>query len=184
VGVVELDSDLVGELLPRATGLLESADDIVERSSAPEVLLLQAKLLTAVETAVVRYKFTDPEMCSLVVRVENSRDGLGTLLISYRALIVTVVELLEVELAACSFAAPKTEVVASASLVSGNCIDQSLILLSGLDVTYLVRRKQQPGRFRRPPTRTAACLHRLAIGSPGRRTARRRQYRDAGTPTG
>jgi hypothetical protein len=122
VGVVELNGDLVGELLPRATGLLESADDIVERSSAPEVLLLQAKLLTAVEAAVVRHKLTYCGVYLLVVRVENSRNGLGTLLISYRALIVTVVELLEVELAAGSFAAPKAEVVASACLVSGNCL--------------------------------------------------------------
>jgi hypothetical protein len=49
VGIVELDGNLVRELAPSTLALLESADDVVERGGAPEVLLLQAKLLTAVK---------------------------------------------------------------------------------------------------------------------------------------
>lgn len=49
VGVVQLDGDLVGEFLPRALTLLETSDNVVERGCTPEVLLLQAELLTAVE---------------------------------------------------------------------------------------------------------------------------------------
>jgi hypothetical protein len=47
VRIVKLDGDRVGELLPGLLALLESADDVVERGSAPEVLLLQSKLFTA-----------------------------------------------------------------------------------------------------------------------------------------
>jgi hypothetical protein len=49
VSVVELDGDRVGELLPGLLALLEATDNVVERGSAPEVLLLQAELLTAFE---------------------------------------------------------------------------------------------------------------------------------------
>lgn len=54
VGIVELDSDLVGKLLPGALALLESADDVVERRGTPEVLLLQPELLSTLQTTVVR----------------------------------------------------------------------------------------------------------------------------------
>jgi hypothetical protein len=49
MSVVKLDGDRVGEFLPSLLVLLESANDIVQRGSAPKVLLLQAKLLTALE---------------------------------------------------------------------------------------------------------------------------------------
>jgi hypothetical protein len=49
VSVVELDGNRVGELLPGLLALLEATDNVVERGSAPEVLLLQAELLTAFE---------------------------------------------------------------------------------------------------------------------------------------
>jgi hypothetical protein len=49
MSVVELDGDRVGEFLPGFLALLEAADNIVERGSAPEVLLLQAELFTALE---------------------------------------------------------------------------------------------------------------------------------------
>jgi hypothetical protein len=68
MGVVELDSDGVGELLPSLLALLESTDDIVQRGSAPEVLLLQTELLTTLE---------------VVVRVEHSGNSLSTLLVRY-----------------------------------------------------------------------------------------------------
>jgi hypothetical protein len=67
--------------------------------------LLQAELLTTVK---------------VVVGVEDSRNSLSSLLISYGALVFTRVELLEVEFAAGSLASPETQVVASASLVAGN----------------------------------------------------------------
>ena len=66
VGIVELDSHLVGELLPRAVGLFETANDIVQRGSNPKVLLLQPKFFSTLQ---------------IVVRVQNSADGLSSLLI-------------------------------------------------------------------------------------------------------
>ena len=105
VGVVELDSNLVRELLPWALGLLETADDVVEGSGNPEVLLLQTKLLSAVK---------------VVVGVKHSADGLSTLLISNRVLVVTAIELLEVELSAGSLAGPESQVVGRRSGVTGN----------------------------------------------------------------
>ena len=103
MSVVQLDGDLVGELLPRALALLEAANNVVERSSAPEVLLLEAKLLTALK---------------VVVGVQNSGNGFSTLLVRYRTLILARVELLEIEFAASSLAAPETEVVAGTGLVT------------------------------------------------------------------
>jgi hypothetical protein len=49
VSVVELDGDRVGKLLPGLLALLEATDNVVKRGSTPEVLLLQAELLTAFE---------------------------------------------------------------------------------------------------------------------------------------
>jgi hypothetical protein len=49
VSVVQLNGDRVGELLPRLLALLETADDIVQRGCAPEVLLLQAELLSTLK---------------------------------------------------------------------------------------------------------------------------------------
>lgn len=103
--VVKLDSNRVGKLLPRLLALLETTNDIVERGSAPEVLLLQAKLLTTLK---------------VVVGVEHRGDSLSTLLVRHRALVLARVELLEIKLAASGLAAPKTKVVASTSLVSRN----------------------------------------------------------------
>ena len=120
MGVVELDGDLVGEFLPRALALLETSDNVVERGGAPEVLLLQAKLLTTVEAIQVSYVLDDMQRHSLVVRVENRRDGLSTLLIGHGALVVSRVEFLKVKLATSGLAGPETEVVASARLVSRN----------------------------------------------------------------
>lgn len=53
VSVVELNGNLVGELLPGLLRLLETTDDIVERGSTPEVLLLETKLFAAVKADVV-----------------------------------------------------------------------------------------------------------------------------------
>lgn len=105
VGVVQLDGNLFGELLPRALGLLESTDNIVEGSGNPEVLLLETKLLSAVE---------------VVVGVKHGADGLSTLLVSDRVLVVAAIELLEVELSAGSLAGPQSQVVGRRSGIAGN----------------------------------------------------------------
>lgn len=52
MGIIELDGDLVGELAPGSLGLLVATDDVEEGGGAPEVLLLQAQLLTPVEVVV------------------------------------------------------------------------------------------------------------------------------------
>lgn len=93
VRVVQLDGDLVGELPPGAFGLLETTDNVVEGRGHPEVLLLQAELLSTLQ---------------VVVGVEDGADRLGTLLVGDRVFIVTAVEFLEVKLAAGSLAGPQT----------------------------------------------------------------------------
>lgn len=105
VRVVELDGNLVGELLPRTLGLLETTHNVVERSSHPEVLLLQTQLLASLE---------------VVVGVQHSADGLSTLLVGDRAFVVTTIELLKVEFAVRSLAGPETEVVGSRCIVTRN----------------------------------------------------------------
>lgn len=77
----------------------------MERGGAPEVLLLQSKLLSSFH---------------VVVRVQNSRDGFGSLLIGNCALILTRVEFGEVELARRSSARPQAQVVHRSSSVSWN----------------------------------------------------------------
>lgn len=52
MGIIELDGYLVGELTPRALGLLESADDIKEGCCDPEVLLLQSEFFASFEVVV------------------------------------------------------------------------------------------------------------------------------------
>ena len=49
MGVVQLDCDLLVELLPWTVGFLEAADNVIQRCSTPEVLLLQTELLTAIQ---------------------------------------------------------------------------------------------------------------------------------------
>jgi hypothetical protein len=91
--IVQLDSNLVREFAPCTLGLLEPTNNIVERSSNPEVLLLQTKLLTTIE---------------IIIGIQDSADGLSTLLICDGALVVTAVEFLEIEFSTGSFAGPET----------------------------------------------------------------------------
>lgn len=84
VGIVELNGNIIRECRPCLLGLLEAAHDIIQRGSTPEVLLLQAKLLSALE---------------VIVGVQDSRDGLRTLLLCYRAFVLSVIEFLEVKFA-------------------------------------------------------------------------------------
>jgi hypothetical protein len=105
VGVVELDGNLLGELLPGTLGLLEAANDVVQRGGDPEVLLLQAQLLAPLK---------------VVVGVEHGADGLGALLVSNGAFVVAAVELLEVKLSARRLAGPQAEVVGGGGVVAGD----------------------------------------------------------------
>lgn len=57
---------------------------------------------------------------SLVVRVQDGRDSLGSHLIMYRLLILTRVELLEVELTASGLTRPQAQVVGGGGVVSGD----------------------------------------------------------------
>jgi hypothetical protein len=103
--IVQLDSNLVREFAPCTLGLLEPTNNIVERSSNPEVLLLQTKLLTTIE---------------IIIGIQDSADGLSTLLICDGALVVTAVEFLEIEFSTGSFAGPETQIVGSSSIESRN----------------------------------------------------------------
>ncbi|GJC79271.1 hypothetical protein ColLi_02109 [Colletotrichum liriopes] len=105
MGVVQLDGHLVGELPPGTLGLLEATDDVVEGRGTPEVLLLQAELLSTLE---------------IVVGVQDSADGLGALLVGDRVFVVAAIELLEIKLAAGGLAGPQTQVVGGGGRVTRN----------------------------------------------------------------
>jgi hypothetical protein len=49
MSVVELNGNLIWELAPFTLGLLEATNNVVERCGTPEVLLLQAELLSTLE---------------------------------------------------------------------------------------------------------------------------------------
>jgi hypothetical protein len=85
MGVIELDGNLLGELLPGAFGLLEAANNIIKGGSNPEVLLLQTKLFSALQ---------------VVVGVQHSTDGLSPLLVGDRTFVIAIVEFLEIKLSA------------------------------------------------------------------------------------
>lgn len=103
MSIVELDSNLLRELPPRALRLLETPNDIVQRCSNPEVLLLETQLLTSLQ---------------VVIGVEDSADGLSTLLVGDGAFVVTAVELLEIEFTSGGLAGPQSQVVGSRGVVS------------------------------------------------------------------
>jgi hypothetical protein len=105
MGIIQLNSNLVRELAPCTLGLLESTNNIVERRSDPEVLLLKSKLLTTVE---------------VIIGIQDSTDGLGTLLVCNRTLVVTAVKFLEIEFSTGSFAGPETQIVGGMSIESRN----------------------------------------------------------------
>ena len=105
MGVIELNGNLLRELTPCTLRLLEATDDIIQRCSYPEVLLLKTKLLTAIE---------------IVIGVQDSTDSLSTLLVTNRALIIATVKLLEIKLSACSLTGPETQVIGSRRVKSRN----------------------------------------------------------------
>ena len=121
MGIVQLDGHLVRELSPSALRLLEATNNVVQRRSNPEVLLLQAELLAAIE---------------VVVWIQNSADGLGSLLVCHRALVVSTVELLEVKLPTGSFARPQSQVVGRWRSIAGDwhVVGHSLDSLATLPV--------------------------------------------------
>lgn len=94
----------------------------MKRSSAPEVLLLETQLLTAVKAIAISVYCLSwlVRRDLLIIRVQHSRDGFGSHLVMYRLLILARVELLEVKLAAGSFAGPQTQVVGGRSIVTRN----------------------------------------------------------------
>ena len=114
-----LDGYLVGELLPSLLGLLEPSHDVEKRGSAPEVLLLQAKFLAALQA---------------VVGVKNRRDGLGTLLVRHGLLILSRVELGEVELTVRRLTRPQSQVVGCSCTIAR---DGSVVRNGGNDLTVL-----------------------------------------------
>ncbi len=105
VGVVELNSNLLWELAPSASRLLEASNNVVKRGSNPKVLLLQTQLFASLE---------------IVIGIQYSTDGLGTLLIGDGAFVVAIVELLKVKLASRSLAGPETQVVGGGCSVTWN----------------------------------------------------------------
>ena len=117
--ITYLDGYLVGELLPSLLGLLEPSHNVEERGSTPEVLLLQAQLLTALQA---------------VVGVEDGRDGLGTLLVRHRLLILSRVELGEVELTVRRLARPQSQVVGCSCTIARHW---SVVRNGGHDLTVL-----------------------------------------------
>jgi hypothetical protein len=110
---------LVGELFPSLLGLLEPSHDVEERGSTPEVLLLQAQFLAALQA---------------VVGVEDRRDGLGTLLVRHGLLILSRVELGEVELTMRRLTRPQSQVVGCSCSIAR---DRSIVRNGGHDLSVL-----------------------------------------------
>jgi hypothetical protein len=131
MGIVELDGNLLGELLPGAVGLLEAANNIVKGGSNPEVLLLQTKLFSALQ---------------VVVGVQHSTDGLSPLLIRDRTFVIAIVEFLEIKLSARCFTGPESQVVGCRRIITGDwdIIGDSLnnltTLPDGNGLSILIRR--------------------------------------------
>lgn len=105
MGIVKLNRNLVGEFAPGALGLLETANNIMQRGSHPEVLLLETEFFATIQ---------------VIVGIEDGADGLSSLLVCYRAFIVAAVELLEVKFAAGRFAGPEAEVIRRWGVIAGN----------------------------------------------------------------
>ena len=130
MSIVELDLVLVGELRPViSVVLLVAADDVTERSSAEEVLLLQSQLFTA---------------GSGVVGVEDAGDVLCGLPLGDGTEVVSRVEGVEVELVAGS-ASPEAQIVGVVGVVAwdGRVIglshhDLAIDPVSALDAMLLV----------------------------------------------
>jgi hypothetical protein len=87
VGVIKLDLVELGELVPVGVVELEALDDVLDGSTAEEVLLLESQLFAFVGG---------------VVGVEHASDVLSSLAFHNRLVIHTVIELLEVEFVAWS----------------------------------------------------------------------------------
>jgi hypothetical protein len=82
VGIVKLNFVEFGELSPVSVRLFESADDVMQRGSTEEILLLQSELLT---------------LLTRVIRVEATCNVLGRLTLTNSTEVVTLVELVEVK---------------------------------------------------------------------------------------
>ncbi len=103
--IVQLDGHHVRKLRPRLLGLLKPADDIKQRCRAPEILLLQTQLLSAIQ---------------VIIRVQDRRNRFGTLLLRHGAFVFAVVEFLKIELLVSGFTRPQPQVVRRLGLVSRN----------------------------------------------------------------
>ena len=82
MGIVKLNFVEFGELSPVSVRLFESADDVMQRGSTEEILLLQSELLT---------------LLTRVIRVEATCNVLGRLTLTNSTEVVTLVELVEVK---------------------------------------------------------------------------------------
>ena len=96
--IQHLHGVILGELGPGQLELAETTEDVVQRRSDPEVLLLEAERLALVV---------------VFVRVQDSRDRLGFFGLANGGFVVTGVELGQVE-ADLAARGPKTDVAASA----------------------------------------------------------------------
>ena len=103
VRIVQLDSDLFREELPVVVvELLEALDDVLQRSRAEEVLLLEAQFLT---------------VHGSVVRVQDLGNRFGKFHVLHSGDVVTIVEVAKAEVVS-GFGAPEAEVVHRVVLVT------------------------------------------------------------------
>ena len=83
MGIVELDGNLLGEIVPIHVAPAESSDDILQRAGDKEVLLNEAKFLAAF---------------SLVVGIQDLGDHLAVVFIPDRLVVTAAIEGLEVKI--------------------------------------------------------------------------------------
>ena len=106
MGIIKLDFVQVSEGLESIVGMLSfiSSNNIIDRSRAEEVLLLKSELFTSI---------------GAVIRVKNTCDVLSFLSLSDSSMVVTRVELVEVECVSWS-RSPQSQVVCIVSIESRN----------------------------------------------------------------
>jgi hypothetical protein len=124
MSIIKLDLIFVSKLGESiVVSIFISSNDIVDGGGAEEVLLLQSEFLTSI---------------SVIIRVKNTRDVLGILSLSNGTMIITGVELVEIEGVSWS-GFPKSQVVGIVSVETWNwgIVGHSDDLLAALPVGSL-----------------------------------------------
>jgi len=82
MGIIKLDCDLVGEIVPGIVLLLVSSDNVTQRRSNPEVLLFQSEFFT---------------FRCVIIRIQHTGDSLSLFTLGNGIEVIGLIESIEVE---------------------------------------------------------------------------------------